>query len=133
MQQDMILILDMGSEENAQIAREIRDLGVYSEIHAHDITKEQLNELPNVRGIILNGGKNRIVDGVAIDVSDDIYSCGKPILCVDHNGKSGETVSNWPADNLYQRYGKPPFTLRCIFAYLGYEKESDCTHSLAHT
>ena len=99
MQQDMILILDMGSEENAQIAREIRDLGVYSEIHAHDITKEQLNELPNVRGIILNGGKNRIVDGVAIDVSDDIYSCGKPILCVDHNGKSGETVSNWPADN----------------------------------
>ena len=29
MKQDMILILDLGSEENPRIAREIRALGVY--------------------------------------------------------------------------------------------------------
>ena len=40
MKQDMIVILDLGSEENARLAREIRALGVYSEIHPHDITKE---------------------------------------------------------------------------------------------
>ncbi len=33
MKQDMILILDLGSEENPKIAREIRALGVYTEIH----------------------------------------------------------------------------------------------------
>ena len=33
MKQDMILILDLGSEENPRLAREIRALGVYSEIH----------------------------------------------------------------------------------------------------
>ncbi len=40
MKQDMILILDLGSEENVMIAREIRALGVYTEIHPHDITLE---------------------------------------------------------------------------------------------
>ena len=39
MKQDMILILDLGSEENPKIAREIRALGVYTEIHPHDITE----------------------------------------------------------------------------------------------
>ena len=46
MQQDMIVILDLGSEQNAQLAREIRALGVYSEIHPHDITAAELKALP---------------------------------------------------------------------------------------
>lgn len=102
MKQDMIVILDLGSEENAALAREIRALGVYSEIHPHDITKEQLEKLPGVRGIILNGGKNRVVDGVAIDVSDEIYGCGLPVLAVDHEpAKAHDTaavLAQWPED-----------------------------------
>ncbi len=70
MKQDMILILDLGSEENPRLAREIRDLGVYSEIYPHDISPEELKALPGVRGIILNGGPNCIVDGVEIDADD---------------------------------------------------------------
>ena len=42
MKQDMILILDLGNTENTALAREIRDLGVYSEIYPHDISKEEL-------------------------------------------------------------------------------------------
>ena len=38
MKQDMIVILDMGSTENTVLERQIRDLGVYSELHPHDIT-----------------------------------------------------------------------------------------------
>ena len=60
MQQDMIVILDLGSEQNTLIARDIRSLGVYTEIHPHDITADQLGALPNVRGVILNGGPNRV-------------------------------------------------------------------------
>jgi GMP synthase (glutamine-hydrolysing) len=88
MQQDMILIIDLGSEENAMLAREIRALGVYSEIHPHDITKEQLEALPNVKGIILNGGVNRVVDGVEIDASEAVYSSGIPTVAFDHKGAS---------------------------------------------
>ena len=63
MKQDMILILDLGSEENPRLAREIRAMGVYTEIHPHDISAAELAALPNVKGIILNGGVNRVVDG----------------------------------------------------------------------
>ena len=42
MKQDMIVILDLGSTENTVLARQIRALGVYSEIHPHDITVEEL-------------------------------------------------------------------------------------------
>ena len=52
MKQDMIVILDLGSTQNTVVAREIRDLGVYSEIHPHDITVEELKALENVKGII---------------------------------------------------------------------------------
>lgn len=58
MEQDMILILDLGSTENPRLAREIRALGVYSEIYPHDITAAEVAALPNVKGIILNGGAN---------------------------------------------------------------------------
>ena len=51
MKQDMIVILDLGSTENTVVARAIRDMGVYSEIHPHDITVDGLKALDNVKGI----------------------------------------------------------------------------------
>ena len=84
MKQDMIVILDLGSTENTVVARQIRDLGVYSEIHPHDITAEELKKLENVKGIIINGGENRVVDGVTIDVLPEIYECGFPVISIDH-------------------------------------------------
>ena len=61
------------------LARAIRALGVYSEIYPHDITVEELKKLPNVKGIIINGGPCNIVDGVAIDVNPSIYEAGIPV------------------------------------------------------
>ena len=86
MKQDMILILDLGSEENPRLAREIRAMGVYTEIHPHDLTAQELAALPNVKGIILNGGVNRVVDGVEIDASEAVYNSGLPIWTIDHKG-----------------------------------------------
>lgn len=84
MKQDMIVVLDLGSENNSALAREIRAKGVYSEIYPHDITLTELKALPNVKGIILNGGKNHIVDGVEIDVRKEIYNIAVPIAAIDH-------------------------------------------------
>ena len=84
MKQDMIVILDLGSTENTVIARQIRDLGVYSEIHPHDITPQELGALENVKGIILNGGENRVVDGAPVDVLPELYSLGYPMMAIDH-------------------------------------------------
>ena len=84
MKQDMIVILDLGSHENTKIARIIRELGVYSEIKPHDITVAELNALPNVKGVILSGGENNIVDGKPIDVTDGLYTAGYPVISFGH-------------------------------------------------
>lgn len=80
----MIIILDLGSHENTVVARAIRALGVYSEIYPHDITKAELNALPNVKGIIINGGPNNVIDGVEIDVLPEIYDAGYPVMTAGH-------------------------------------------------
>ena len=96
MKQDMIAILDLGSTENTRLAREIRELGVYSEIYAHDTTVEQLKKLGNVKGIIINGGVNHIIDGQAIDVESAMYSCDIPVLAVEHElAKCENVLGNW--------------------------------------
>lgn len=84
MKQNMIAILDLGSEENSALAREIRAMGVYSEIYPHDISLDTLKAMPNLKGIILNGGPNNVVDGVKIDASDDVYACGLPVAALEH-------------------------------------------------
>ena len=112
MKQDMIVILDLGSEENPRLAREIRALGVYSEIHPHDITLSELKALPNVKGIILNGGPNRVVDGVEIDAALEIYNCDLPVLLADHKGDKP-----WPADEAERKEALSNF----IFGICGAE------------
>ena len=99
MKQDMIVILDLGSTENTVIARQIRDMGVYSEIHPHDITVDELNKLDNVKGIILNGGENRVVDGTPVEISDALYDCGIPMISIDHpTSKCAKKYDTLPAE-----------------------------------
>ena len=99
MKQDMIVILDLGSTQNTVIARAVRALGVYSEIYPHDITVSELKKLPNVKGIILNGGPNHIVDGAPIDVTPDIYVAGYPLLSVGHELARCEKLDGWPTED----------------------------------
>ncbi|MDQ0362122.1 glutamine-hydrolyzing GMP synthase [Breznakia pachnodae] len=100
MKQDMIVILDLGSVENTTIAREIRDLGVYSEIYPHDITVEEMKKLPNVKGIILSGGENRVVDGTPVDIDPAIYDLGIPMISIDHPTSKTETkLDNLPTED----------------------------------
>ena len=100
MKQDMIVIL-----ENTVIARQIRDMGVYSEIHPHDITVEELKALQNVKGIILNGGENRVVDGTAVDVSSELYNCGYPMMAIDHpSAKCEQQLTELPSNEVLKKF-----------------------------
>ena len=98
MNRSMIAILDLGSTENAAVAREIRALGMYSEIFAHDIEPETLKNLPGVVGVVVNGGVNNVVDGEKIDVNPGIYDLGLPVLTACHEGKHPADVNEWPED-----------------------------------
>ena len=96
MKQDMIVVLDLGSTQNTVLARAIRALGVYSEIHSHDITPAQLSALPNVKGIVLFGGENRCVDGVDVDVDPALYDLGLPVFAIDHPAAKCENLPAMP-------------------------------------
>ena len=105
MKQDLIVILDLGSTQNTVIAREIRDLGVYSEIHPHDITAEELKAFDNVKGIILNGGENRIVDGKPVEIREEIYELGLPMLSIDYpQSKCEEQFSELPGEETLKKF-----------------------------
>ena len=105
MKQDMIVILDLGSTENTEVARKIRDMGVYTEIHPHDISLEELQKLENVKGIILNGGENRIVDGAPVEISPELYECGCPMMSIDHpTAKCDKKWDAMPADEALREF-----------------------------
>lgn len=96
MKQDMIVILDLGSTENTKLARDIREMGVYSEIYPHDITASELKELPNVKGIIINGGPNNVVDETPIDVRPELYEAGYPVMAAGHGAAACErSIHSW--------------------------------------
>ncbi|NLB10789.1 MAG: glutamine-hydrolyzing GMP synthase [Clostridiaceae bacterium] len=90
---DRILILDLGSTKNTDLARDIRGLGVYSEIHPHDISLAELRQIPGVKGIILNGGPNCFVEGEKITAAPEIQLVGVPVLAIDYQGSKP-----WPED-----------------------------------
>ena len=99
MTQDMAVILDLGGEESARVAREVRSLGVYSEIHPHDITLQQLSALGNVRALILNGGPNRMLGGTAVAPLPEVLACGLPMLAIDFDGApAARHIGALPAD-----------------------------------
>ena len=105
MKQDMIVILDLGSTNNTVLARATRALGVYSEIHPHDITVEELKALDNVKGIILNGGENRVVDGKEVEVNPDLYNCGIPMFSVDYpQSKCEKQYAEIPGEDVLKAF-----------------------------
>jgi len=57
-----ILILDFGSQYTQLIARRIREVGVYCEIYAWDITEEDIRAF-DPWGIILSGGPESVTGG----------------------------------------------------------------------
>ena len=85
--EEMILIVDLGSEKNAELARYIRSLGVYSEVRAYDLKKDEISNLVNINGVILNKGRNQEVNGVLVEPSEDIKSLDVPFLTLDDNSK----------------------------------------------
>ena len=89
MKQDMIAILDLGSNRNTAAARAVRELGVYSEICNYDISAQELALLPNVKGIIACGGPNCMVEGRRIGISEAVRASGLPVLVLDAPWEAG--------------------------------------------
>ncbi|MCA1032864.1 glutamine-hydrolyzing GMP synthase [Bacillus timonensis] len=77
--QEMIVVLDFGSQYNQLITRRIREFGVYSELHPHTITVEEIKEM-QPKGIILSGGPNSVYGENSFSCDERIFELGIPVL-----------------------------------------------------
>lgn len=74
-----ILILDFGSQYTQLIARRIREIGVYCELWAWDVTEEQIRDF-NPTGIILSGGPESVAAANSPRAPEYVFEAGVPVL-----------------------------------------------------
>ena len=74
-----ILILDFGSQYTQLIARRVREIGVYCELWAWDVTQEQIEGF-NPTGIILAGGPESVTEQNSPRAPEYVFNAGVPVL-----------------------------------------------------
>lgn len=109
---EMIIVLDFGSQYNQLITRRIREFGVYSELHPHTITAEEIRQL-NPKGIIFSGGPNSVYDENSFRCDEAIFEMGLPILGICYGMQLMTVHFNGRVEKAKQReYGKATMTLQ---------------------
>ncbi len=109
---DKIVVLDFGSQYNQLIARRIREFGVYSELHPHTMSLEEIKALGDVKGIVFSGGPNSVYAKDAPKCDPAIYESGIPILGIcygmqmTHDDLGGNVA---PSDK--REYGRTEITV----------------------
>ena len=74
-----ILILDFGSQYTQLIARRVREIGVFSEIRAWDMSDEEIRAY-NPKGIILAGGPESVHAADSPRAPQTVFNLGVPVF-----------------------------------------------------
>src|SRR3954463_8963157 len=88
---EIIPILDFGSQYAQLIARRVREKGVYSELVRPDISVDDLRKL-NAKGIILSGGPSSVYEPNAPRCDPKIFDMGVPILGICYGMQIGAQI-----------------------------------------
>ena len=110
-----ILILDFGSQYTQLIARRVREIGVYCELWAWDVTEEQIREF-NPQGIILSGGPESTTLENSPRAPEYVFNAGVPVLGVCYGMQTMAA----------QLGGKVHGSDKKEFGYAQVEKVGDC-------
>lgn len=76
---ELVLVLDFGSQTAQLIARRVRDQNVFCQIVRHDLTAERIRQLAP-RGLILSGGPASVYGPGSPKVDPAIFQLGIPVL-----------------------------------------------------
>ncbi|HBS42462.1 MAG TPA: GMP synthase (glutamine-hydrolyzing), partial [Oceanospirillales bacterium] len=74
-----ILILDFGSQYTQLIARRVREIGVFSEIRAFDMSDDEIRDY-KPDGIILSGGPESVTEEGSPRAPGVVFDLGVPVL-----------------------------------------------------
>lgn len=76
---DRILILDFGSQYTQLIARRVRELGVYCELHPYEVSADFIRNFAP-KGIILSGGPDSVLEENSPRAVAEVFALGCPVL-----------------------------------------------------
>ncbi|MGE5416151.1 MAG: glutamine-hydrolyzing GMP synthase [Acidobacteriota bacterium] len=76
---ELVVVLDFGGQYNQLIARRVRELSVYSEMHPYDISYDELMAM-KPKGIIFSGGPASVHAEGAPRCDERIFTAGIPVL-----------------------------------------------------
>ena len=103
---EKILILDFGSQVTMLIARRIRELNVYCEIHPYFMSIEAIREFAP-QGIVLSGGPASVYDEDAPKCDAQVFQLGLPVLGICYGmqliTRHGEGVVSQAKEREYGR------------------------------
>lgn len=109
---EMVLVLDFGSQYNQLITRRIREQGVYSELHSHKLTAGEIKKM-NPKGIILSGGPHSVYDENSFRCDTGIFDLGIPILGICYGMQLMTLQYGGKVERTNEReYGKATIDLR---------------------
>ena len=108
--QDFILILDFGSQYTQLIARRVRELSTYCEIHPYHLAPARIREL-RPRGIILSGGPASVYAAGAPVVDADVFALGVPVLGICYGMQlMAHRLGGEVAGSTHREYGHAELT-----------------------
>ena len=83
--EQLVLVLDFGSQTAQLIARRVREQNVFCQLVRHDLTVERIREL-KPRGLILSGGPQSVFGESPIPFNTKLLELDLPIvgLCYGH-------------------------------------------------
>ncbi|MFM7869832.1 MAG: glutamine-hydrolyzing GMP synthase [Planctomycetaceae bacterium] len=76
---ELVLVMDFGSQTAQLIARRVRDQNVFCQIVRHDLSADRIRQLAP-RGLILSGGPASVYGAGSPKVDPEIFQLGIPVL-----------------------------------------------------
>lgn len=102
---ERILILDFGSQYTQLIARRIREIGVYSEIHPYHVDDAWIREFAP-KGIILSGGPESVIDSQHVRAPASVFDMGCPVLGICYGMQTmAEQLNGKVAQGTHREFG----------------------------
>src|SRR5205085_5040084 len=89
--EQVIPVLDFGSQYTQLIARRVREKGVYSELVRPDVSLDELKKL-KPKGIILSGGPSSVYEPGAPKCDPRIFDLGVPVLGICYGMQLGTQI-----------------------------------------
>ena len=102
MSHQKILILDFGSQYTQLIARRVREMNVYSELHSWDVTDDFIREF-NAAGIILSGGPNSVYEDETPKAPQAVFELGIPVFGICYGMQTMAAQLGGKVENAHHR------------------------------